>query len=56
LSNRFIDNRLYRVNKHPTGCQTGFHNRFDNGFDNRLYRVYKHLPGCQTGFTAGCLV
>jgi len=22
LSNR-IDNRLYRVNKHPTGCTTG---------------------------------
>jgi len=34
-------------------CQTGFNNRFDNGFDNRLYRVYKHLPGCQTGLTTG---
>ena len=36
--NRF-DNRLYRVNKHPTGCQTGFTtgcHRCDNRFDNRV--------------------
>jgi len=42
LSNRFynrFDNRLFRVNKHPTGCQTGLYNRIDNRFDNRLYRV-----------------
>jgi len=48
------DNRLYRVNKHPTGCQTGLYNRlyarysrlsnpFDNWFDNRLYRVNRAL-------------
>jgi len=30
LSDRF-DNRLYRVNKHPTGCQ--------NPFDNRVERT-----------------
>ena len=32
LSNRLykrFDNRLYRVNKHPTGCQTELYNRFD---------------------------
>ena len=34
-----LDNRLYRVNKHPTACQTELYNRFDNRFDNRLYRV-----------------
>jgi len=34
LYNR-LDNRLYRVNKHPTGCQTGL----TTWFDNRLYRV-----------------
>ena len=33
------DNRLYRVNKHPTGCQTGLYNRFDN----RLYTRYSRL-------------
>ena len=50
LYNRF-DNRLYRVNKHPTGCQTGYQTGLTTG--NRLYRVYKHLPGCQTGMTTG---
>jgi len=38
LYNRF-DNWLYRVNKHPTGCQTGLYNRFDN----RLYARYNRL-------------
>jgi len=43
LYNRF-DNRLYRVNKHPTGCQTGC----DNRFDNRVERT--------AGLTTGCIV
>ena len=45
LSNRLY-NRLYRVNKHPTGCQTGF----DNRFDNRVERTAVRSTGCQTGF------
>jgi len=32
-----FDNRLYRVYKHLTGCQTGLTR--GNRFDNRLYRV-----------------
>jgi len=35
LYSRF-DNRLYHVNKHPTGCQTGLYNRFNS----RLYTRY----------------
>jgi len=35
----WFDNRLYRVNKHPTGCQTGLYNRFDN----RLYTRYSFM-------------
>jgi len=50
LSNRLYswsDNRLYRVNKHPTGCQT----RFDNRFDNRVERTATvHSTGCHTRF------
>jgi len=26
-----LDNRLYRVNKHPTGCQTSFTTGFTTG-------------------------
>jgi len=37
LYNRF-DNRLYRVNEHPTGCQTGCQT-VDNRFDNRVERT-----------------
>jgi len=33
------DNRLYRVNKHPTGCHAGLITRFDNRFDNRVERT-----------------
>ena len=45
--NRF-DKQQYRINKHRTGCQTGFdnrlyNNRFDNRFDNRLYTQYSRL-------------
>jgi len=68
LYNRF-DNWLYRVNKHPTGCQTEWHtvrclftqySRFSNRFDNHVERtdtvrsaVVK--PGCTTGLTTGCI-
>jgi len=38
FSNRF-DNRLYRVYKHSTGCQT----RLTTGLTKRLYRVYNRL-------------
>ena len=44
LYNRF-DNRLYRVNKQPTGCQSGF----DNCFDNRLDVSLQNTASCQTG-------
>ena len=38
LSNR-LHNRLYRVYKHSTGCQT----RSTTGLTKRLYRVYSRL-------------
>jgi len=41
LYNRF-DNRLYRVNKYPTG---------DNRFDNRVERTAVRSTGCQPGCT-----
>jgi len=47
LSNRlsnWFDNRLYRVYKHTTGCQT----RLTTGLTNRCI-VY--TAGCQTGCT-----
>jgi len=42
LYNRF-DNRLYRVNKHPTSCQTGGQTGLYNRFDSRLYTRYSRL-------------
>ena len=43
LYNRF-DNRLYRINKHPTGCQTGCQTG-----DNRVERTAAvRSTGCQT--------
>jgi len=45
LLNRF-DNRLYRVHKHSTCCQTGFDNRL-----NEQWLFVQH--GCQTGLTTG---
>ena len=53
--NRF-DNRLYRVNKHPTGSQTGLYNRFDNRLYTRMnVRIHAIQPvvKCQTGLTTG---
>jgi len=46
LYNRF-DNRLYRVNKHPTGCQTGCQNRFDNRVERTALFVQPVVkPSC----------
>ena len=44
LYNRF-DNRLYRVNKHATGCQ-----------NNRLHVCVHDTTGCQAGLTTSCIV
>ena len=48
-----IDNRLYRVYKHSTGCQTRLTTGLTNG-----YIVYTAgcQTGCTTGFTTGCIV
>jgi len=43
LSNQF-DNRLYRVNKHSTGCQTGLTTGLTTG-------CIHDIAVCQTGFT-----
>ena len=44
LYNR-LDNRLYRVNKHPTGCQPGC----------RLNVCIHDTTGCQTGLRTGLI-
>jgi len=71
LSNRLysrFDNWLYRVNKHPTGCQTG--HRLDvclhdtagcqTVLTTGMTTVLNEQPavrsaGCQTGLTTGCI-
>jgi len=48
------DNRLYRVNKHPTGCQTGLTTVLN---EQPLFVQPVVKPGCTTGCmhdTAGC--
>ena len=70
LSNR-IDNRLYRVYKHSTGCKTrlttgltnccivytaGCQSGCTTRFDNRLDACLHDTAGCQTGCTTGCIV
>ena len=71
LSNRF-DNRVYRVYKHSTGCQTRLTTGLTSGcivytagcetgctawFDNRLNEQWLIVQhGCQTGVTTGCIV
>jgi len=57
LYHRF-DNRLYRVNEHPTGNRLYTHyshlsTRLSNGFDNRLNVCIHDTTGCQTGLTVG---
>ena len=44
LSIRF-DNRLYRVNKHPTGCQTGCQTGLTTVLNEQLFVQH----GCETG-------
>jgi len=69
LSNQLynpFDNRLYRVNKHPTSCQTVWQpvecsytrysrlsNRLSNGFDNCIERTALRSTGCQTALYNG---
>jgi len=48
LYNRF-DNRLYRVNKHPTGGLTTVLN------EQPLFVQPVVKPGCTTGLTTGCI-
>jgi len=62
LSNRF-DNRLYRVNKHPTACQTCCQTCWTTGwmFVYTIQPVVKPLntvvkPVVQPGLTTGCIV
>jgi len=46
-----VDSRLYRVNKHPTGCQrvcqTGLYNRFNNRLSNRFDNRYDNRLYCE---------
>jgi len=55
LYNQF-DNRLYRVNKHPTGgktgCQTGLTTVLN---EQPLFVQSVVTPGCTTGLTTGCI-
>jgi len=45
LYNRF-DNRLYRVNKHPTGCQTGLTAGLTAGLYQTLYvSLHREVSG-----------
>ena len=51
LYNRF-DNRLYRVNKHPTGCQTGCQSGLTAVFNEQPLFVQPVVkPCCTTGLT-----
>jgi len=63
LYNQF-DNRLYRVNKHPTGCQTSCQTRLTTGLTTVLNQQHCSFnrveqpvvkPGCTTGLTTGCI-
>ena len=56
-----FDNRLYRVNKHPTGCQTGCQTELTTGLtivlnEQPLFVQPVVKPGCTTGLTTGCIV
>ena len=67
LSNRLynqFDNRLYRVNKHPTGCQTSCQTGLTTGLTTVLNEQLFVQPvvnlgcttGLTTGLTTGCIV
>ena len=52
VSNRFdnrLNSRLYRVHKHPTGCETGCQTGL---IANRLDVCLHDAAGCPTGCTA----
>jgi len=58
LSNRLYnrtDNRLYRVNKHPTGCQTGLTTGLTTVLNEQLFVQPVVKPRCTTGLTTGCI-
>jgi len=54
LSNRF-DNRLYRVNKHPTGCQTGCQSGSrQSPADKRFFTIFiVQIYACMPAFFQG---
>ena len=47
-----VDNRLYRVNKHPSGCQTGLTTVLN---EQPLFVQPVVKLGCTTGLTTGCI-
>ena len=46
-----IDNRLYRVNIHPTGCQIGCQTGLTTVLNEQLFIQPVVKPGCTTGLT-----
>jgi len=57
--NRF-DNPLYRVNKHPTSCQTGWLDVCTTGLtavlnEQPLFVQPVVKPGCTTDLSTGCI-
>jgi len=55
LYNRF-DNQLYRVNKHPSGCETGSQTGLTTVLNEQPLFVQPVVkPRCTTGLTTGCI-
>jgi len=55
LYNQF-DNRLYRVDKQPTGCQMGLTTGLTTMLNEQPLFVQPVVkPGCTTGLTTGCM-
>ena len=48
-----FDNRLYRVNKHPTGCQNGCQTGLTTGLTTVLNEQLFVQPVIKPGFTTG---
>jgi len=52
-----VVNRLYRVNKHPTGCHTGCQTGLTTVLNEQPLFVQPVVKwGCTTGLTTGCTV
>jgi len=52
----WFDNRLYRVNKHPTGCQTVLTTGLTTVLKEQLLFVQPVVkPGCTTALTTACI-